>query len=296
MKYLVLGADGYIGAYIYEHLKQDGYDVLGTSRRDSSSNKYLYFDILKSNIKEFAETHNTKNGLAIFCIADSNIASCHDNYSAAYSINVIKTKELIGNLIQNGYSIIFFSSDNVFDGCKGNYSEHDARNPINWYGQMKVEMEDYITGSESGTIFRISKVVSSFYSNHNIFSEWEKQNQNNQCIRCIKGNVLSFTWMDDIYRLCLLAGSRKIKGLYNLCGDKPYSRKELADLFFRIRGDQSVEIVENDLNTFDLIDGRPLNVSMDNFKIVHATGFRFTSMQEMIEQYLLDSKMEKMED
>lgn len=292
MKYLVLGADSYIGAYIYRCLKQSGSDVIATSKRNTLSNdEYIFFDILKSDIRSFTDIYHTDDGLAIFCIANSNITNCCENYINAYQINVIKTKELISNLIRNGYTVLFFSSDNVFDGRKGNYKENDARNAINRYGQMKMMIEDYLLENGNGVVFRISKVISSIASDHNIFKEWELQSKKGQAIRCIRGNILSFVAMDDIFGLCMLIKEKELSGLYNVCGNKSYSRKELADIFIK-RGQLSVKIEECALEDFSLVDGRPLNISMDNLKIVRETGFQFTSVEKVIDEYFQNTSGE----
>ena len=36
------------------------------------------------------------------------------------------------------------SSVEVFDGSKGNYREGDHPNPINYYGELKYEVEEYL--------------------------------------------------------------------------------------------------------------------------------------------------------
>ena len=43
MQYLILGADGYIGSYLYKRLKEDGVDVLGTGHCSSKMDNLIYF-------------------------------------------------------------------------------------------------------------------------------------------------------------------------------------------------------------------------------------------------------------
>ena len=40
--------------------------------------------------------------------------------------------------------MIFMSSVEVFDGTKGSYTEFDDVNPLNFYGELKAQVEDYI--------------------------------------------------------------------------------------------------------------------------------------------------------
>ncbi len=292
MQYLILGANGYIGAFLYCRLKMDGKTVTGTGHIHNSSDEYLFFDILKDNIQNVIHKMDVrdKEKTAIVCIAQPNISLCYDNYNLSYEINVVKTKELIRCLREHEFHVIFFSTDNVFDGKEGAYTEESKTHAINKYGMMKAEMEQYLTESEPDVcIFRISKVVSTERLKQNILLEWE-----NQCregiVRCIKGNRLSFVAAEDIYQSCLIAAQRKLRGIYHIAGDQAYSRAELAELFFKKAGNISAQIQECSVQEFSFTDGRPLDISMNNMKFKRETDYQFTSMGTVIDEYLKNSR------
>lgn len=104
-------------------------------------------------------------------------------------------------------------------------------------------------------------------------------------IRCIRGNRMSFVCINDIYYACLLAAERRLTGLYNICGDKSYSRAELAKKFCDKMGDTGTKICEYDIEEFSFKDKRPLNLEMSNKKFKDATGYQFISIDEVIKQY-----------
>ena len=62
----------------------------------------------------------------------------------AYDFNVIKTINFIKKIKNRIHRLIFLSSVEVFDGQKGNYSEKDTKNPLNFYGRTKHEVENFI--------------------------------------------------------------------------------------------------------------------------------------------------------
>lgn len=286
MKYFVLGATGYIGSYLYHRLERDGYYVVGTSR-NTADDKLLFFDIKNGNINSFLRgTDKNEKKVAIVCIAVSNINRCHEDHDEAYDINVVKTKKLIHTLLENGFQVIYFSSDNVFDGVSGYYTEESQTNPINDYGSMKAQMERYLLQYEPEVcILRISKVVSMKKEKQNVFTEWLEQIENGY-IRCIKGSCLSFVCIEDIYQVCLIAAKKCLHGLYNIAGDKAYSRAELAEEFYRRMGVTDVDIREYDLQAFSFKDKRPLNVSMNNQKFKNETGYQFMKMETVIEKFV----------
>lgn len=286
MQYVIFGVSGFIGSYLYRRMKQDQKNVIGTYNKKKLYSECIEFDILKDDIPKAVCEIQDRDKMAIICTAKSNIGYCYENQSQAYYINVIKTKKLIHELAERGFQVIFFSTDNVFDGSQGNYTEKSKTNGINQYGKMKAEVEDYILENEPGAcIFRISKVVSTEIGSPNILSELEQQAQGG-CVWCIRGNRLSFVAMEDIYQACLIAGQKSLAGLYQVAGNKDYSRLEFAELFYHQAGIRSVNLAECCAHELHLKDERPLDISMSNMKFKTETGYSFTPMDIVIEEYL----------
>lgn len=290
MNYLVLGAGGYIGSYLYRRLREDGQNVWGTTRDENAGGRMIVYDILNGNIEKVIERTGRKDMTAIFCIAQPNISYCYEHYDEAYQINVVKAKELTGILCRNGFHVIFFSTDNVFDGREGNYTEESRTHGVNQYGRMKAEMEQYLLEHEpKACIFRISKVVSTEPVRQNILSEWDRLNDAGEA-RCIRGNRLSFVAMEDVYQACVISAQRKMYGLYNIVGDRDFSRAEFAKLFFKKAGKPSVSVTECDVEAFGFKDFRPLNISMSNQKFKRETGHHFRAMDGVVDDYIKNSR------
>lgn len=290
MQYVVLGAGGYIGSYLFERFKHDGFSVIGTSRREPCSDGVIVCDILKDGIDNLVSEMTDDDRTAIICIAECNINYCYENYSDAYRINVMQTKKLIHELSLKGFRVIFFSSDQVFDGRSGNYTEESERQPINKYGMMKSEMEAYLLANEmEACILRLPKVVSTLRKKQNILSEWEDSTEIGN-IRCIKGNRMSFVSIEDIYRACCLVAEKGLRGLYNIAGDRAYSRAELAHIFYDKLGVDKVEIIECNIEEFHFKEKRPLDLSMSNAKFKIQTGYIFESMESGIDRYITNLK------
>ena len=207
----------------------------------------------------------------------------------AYDINVRQTKKLIHQLSQEGIRSIFFSSDSVFDGESGNYTEESLTHALNQYGKMKAEMEQYLLMDEPNTcILRIPKVVNITKEKQNIFAEWTEKIKIGTN-RCIKGNKISFTYIKDIFHACLIAAEKPLYGLYNIAGDNSYTRAELAKIFYDKLG-AVVNIQECEIEEFAFKDVRPLDISMSNLKFKKETGYQFADMDSVIEMYINNIK------
>ena len=100
------------------------------------------------------EFQKDKPQLVIHCAAISTIAGAQANPALARRVNVEATK-LLAELAAE-VQFVFFSSDLVFDGCKGNYVETDAVNPIHVYGETKAAAEEIVLRNPHHTVVRTS--------------------------------------------------------------------------------------------------------------------------------------------
>ena len=99
----------------------------------------------------FAE-HNPQ--LIIHCAALSKSPECQANPALAWKLNVEVTAHLA--LLASEIPFIFFSSDLVFDGTRGNYTEADPVKPLSVYGETKAAAEKIILANPNHTVIRTS--------------------------------------------------------------------------------------------------------------------------------------------
>jgi len=151
MKILILGVDGMLGHVVKLYFQEKGHTVKGTSR--SSADDY-YFDVTK-NINEFESFVNDfKPDVVINCtgilnkVADENksLAVLLNSYLPHYVDEVCK---------KNGIKFIHVSTDCVFDGKSGEYTEDSFRDATSFYGQSKALGE---LNNESSLTLRTSIV------------------------------------------------------------------------------------------------------------------------------------------
>ena len=72
-------------------------------------------------------------------IADIDFAE--ENQSLTNAVNVQMTRDLANQCAASGCKFVFCSTDTVFDGEHAPYNEDDVAQPVNYYGQTKVEAE-----------------------------------------------------------------------------------------------------------------------------------------------------------
>ena len=90
--------------------------------------------------------------------AFTNVDACESEKERAFAVNSIGVRN-ITTLCREYYSkLIHFSTDYVFSGDKGLYSEDSIPNPINYYGFSKAVGDAYALSLQSSLIIRTSGV------------------------------------------------------------------------------------------------------------------------------------------
>jgi dTDP-4-dehydrorhamnose reductase len=84
---------------------------------------------------------------------------CEENKAKAYVTNVVGTHNVAKVCQIYDIKVIYISTDTVFDGEDGNYTEEDTPNPINYYSLTKLLGEASVKMLDSYLIIRTS-----FYS------------------------------------------------------------------------------------------------------------------------------------
>lgn len=287
MQYIIIGANGYVGSYLYRHMKKDGLNVIGTGHHCNEKKELIYFDVLRDSIFTITKLVKDRERTAILCVVQSDFNRCKTEFELSWQINVVSIKQMVEMLVQEHFHVIYFSSDNVFDGIKGNYTEQDQANAISQYGKMKEEMEQFLLREYPEVcIFRMPRVIGAEREKRNLLTDFENRLADGE-VRCIKDNKMSVLSKNDVYHACLLSARHRMHGLYNLSNGEMYSRKELAEIFFKSMGADKIDIVEWELEKFGFEDTRPLNTSLNNTKFKVKTGYEFMTYQVMVEQYLM---------
>ena len=110
----------------------------------------------------------------------TNVDFCEQNKSKSHEVNVDGIKNII-SCSKKSTKIIHISTDYVFDGAKGQYSEEDATNPINEYGRTKLEGEQFLAKNSNDSLIIRTNVLYDYASNSNAsFLNWIVNSLNNE--------------------------------------------------------------------------------------------------------------------
>lgn len=139
MKILVLGKNGMLGHIVYQYLKEQGYEVIGTTKEEYDANK----DDIKLIIEE------AKPDVVVNCIGILN-KKCDEDKQLAIKINSYLPHYI--NQLSKEYNFYFIhiSTDCVFEGTIGEYDEASIPDATSFYGKTKALGE--ITNNRNVTL------------------------------------------------------------------------------------------------------------------------------------------------
>ena len=136
---LIVGASSLFGSAVYRIFVQGYKSVKGTGFSKASS---FGFDKLDVTCEKEIEAYFTKHphfDIVIYIAGEANADIAEKERNKARTLNV-DAVSMIARHIKN-CKFVYISSEYVFDGSTGPYSSDSKANPINYYGQTKLEGE-----------------------------------------------------------------------------------------------------------------------------------------------------------
>lgn len=285
--YLIIGAYSFIGRHLFYYCKENDIDVLGTYYTHGYDAEWVRFDLCTDNLSGICQEYLDKAPkVIIVCGANTSIDGCKNNEAESNRLNVAGTKRILKQAWEMGVKCVFLSSEAVFDGCTGMYTEEDSPNPVTLYGRQKLQIEQYMCCElEDFLIFRISRAVGTCYGEKDIFDEFYRKIINNEDVTCLKNQKFCLTAVDDIVQGIVKALRQDIKGLYHLSSANYISRFELANLYAeKIFGGYG-KIREKEFHDMPFYDNRHVYGGLKGNKLADLLEIHYMDIVEIMDRY-----------
>lgn len=142
-KILITGASGFLGYHLLRSAYAKGLEVYGLY--NSGVISFEHSTNLQLDLRNYIDMGNVIDDIepdvVIHAAALTDTNLCQSNKEHSYELNVEVTRNLAGICCDYQVPFVFTSTDLVFDGTKGNYTEDDAPNPLMVYGEHKLLAE-----------------------------------------------------------------------------------------------------------------------------------------------------------
>jgi dTDP-4-dehydrorhamnose reductase len=149
VKVLLTGSSGLLGGYLLPALLAHDVTVVPVTHTARAPAGGVACDLTDASAtSELLE--EVAPDVIIHAAALTDVDRCEDDPDLADRVNHIST----GLLASSNARLVFISTDSVFDGARGAYSEQDTPAPLNEYARSKLRAEERALAAPRGVCIR----------------------------------------------------------------------------------------------------------------------------------------------
>jgi len=235
---LITGSNGLLGQKLVQQLHANpSCNLIATSKganRISSIAGFVYeqLDITDADqVKNIFTKHQPD--ILINTAAMTNVDDCEGDKKGCWEMNVNAVEYLLAESEKYDTHLIHLSTDFVFNGENGPYSESDTPDPLSYYGESKFASEKVLQNSEYKN-WAIARTIIVYglveqMSRSNIVLWAKGALEKGDPINVVDDQYRSPTLAADLAKGCILIADKQAKGIYHLSGKDVMSILELVN-------------------------------------------------------------------
>jgi dTDP-4-dehydrorhamnose reductase len=313
MKYkiLIIGSSGMLGADLSQELYHD-HKVFGADliRRSSFAVSGFYkLDITKKQ-NVLSVIKNLNPDVVVHTAAWTDVDGCELDPKKAYSINSEGTKNVAHACKAIGATLIYISTDFVFDGKRKNpYKEADKTKPLSIYADSKLKGEAVIKRTlKKYFILRTSWLYGK--NGKNFVDTIVEKAAKEKLLKVVDDQVGSPTYTKDLakairilisviassssraslripysHKIAGRAGFNLPYGTYHVSNSGSVSWYDYAKEILRLAKSET-KVLPISSKELDRPAKRPKMSVLDNSKFVKLTGYKIRNWQEALKEYV----------
>ena len=288
---LITGISGLLGSNLAFCLK-DSYDILGVYHRhkvDIDGVHVCPVDLTTGNglcklITEF------KPEIVIHCAAQADVDVCEEYPQEAERINVVGTQNLIKALSDPDAKLIYISTDLVYDGVKGNFSEKDPVHPLNCYAITKCKAEGEALKRKGALVLRTNffgwNVQGKYSIGEWVINELTRKREIQGFTDCIFSSIYTL----EMAKVLDLVIKKNLSGVYNCASSTSMSKYDFISTI-AARLDLETNLINPVLiDDFGFKARRSKNLNLDTSKLARGLSVDIPPIDYSIERFVEDFK------
>jgi len=286
LRVLVTGSTGLVGHRIIDLALDWGHEVYSTYRNE----KYPRGKQAKLDLRNFGKIQEVVKDIEpeaiINTAAFTDVEGCEKYPEKAYEVNAEAPKMLARASEDISAHLIHVSTDYVFDGEKGSYSEDDLTNPQGIYGKSKLEGEKNVRENCSlWTIARTSVLYGWGFKDKLNFATWLiKELSDKNEVQIVENQYNSPTLNTNLAEVLIEAAGKEIEGLYHVACSSRISRYEFSMKLAKIFHLNQELIKKTTMNEMDWNAPRPKDSSLDVSKSENTFDKKLLNCEESLQK------------
>lgn len=161
--------------------------------------------------------------------AMTNVDKCESDRQTAWDMNVTLVENLARLTRTIDAKLVQISTDYVFDGTKGPYSETSVPNPISYYGKSKLAGENVCMAGNTNAVIVRTNIIYGPPRERPDFVRWVLDALESRTpIRVVDDQIGNPTYVDDLAEVIMRLALSKRTGMYHVGGADFVSRYDFA--------------------------------------------------------------------
>ncbi len=227
---------GHAGGYAGSYAEHTVVGVVNSHPLFTRAFEVVQADLLATGVLE-SLVEKTQPDWIFNCAALAILDECEANPELAEKLNVDLPRKLAKIVARGGARLVHVSTDSVFDGQRGGYSEQDDPNPLNVYARTKLAGEQAVAEEDPQAIIaRVNLFGWSLFGKRSL-AEWFFNNLD-------QGKpMLGFTdvffcpvLVNDLAQVLIRMAQASLSGLYHAVSPKCTSKYDFGVALARIFG------------------------------------------------------------
>lgn len=260
MKILIIGASGLVGSNCLQHFTGQGWEVAGTYFSFAQPGLH-YYNTLNPQDPDNFDIAAFAPDVLVHCGALTHVDYCEQHPDESFTQTVQSTLNLVRVANDVNARLVYLSTDYVFDGAQGPYSEADDVHPLSVYGRHKLEAEEAVlTQNRQPLVLRVTNIYGDEARGKNFVARIVQQCQEGKklTLKLPFDQYASPTNAKDIARAMFLLLRDGKKGVYHIGGTDYMNRVELAMRVLQYFPDAVYDLIPVDTATLQQPAARPL--------------------------------------
>jgi dTDP-4-dehydrorhamnose reductase len=233
---LVTGSNGLLGQKLTEQIRNNPlWTCIATAKgpnRNPVQDGYTYAELDITNEASVAQVLTQyQPEVVIHTAAMTNVDACESDPEGCELLNVEAVRFLVRQCEKQHIHFVHVSTDFIFDGNEGPYTEDAVPNPLSRYGHSKLDAE--IIVQQATCPWAIVRTVLVYgvvadMSRSNIVLWAKGALEKGQPLKVVNDQWRTPTLAEDLAQGCLLIAEQKVTGIFNISGAEGMGIHELV--------------------------------------------------------------------
>ena len=284
---MVAGASGLLGLSLAMQ-QAELYDVSGVVNHTAL--KGTPFKVIQADLAQPGEAarlvDELRPDLGVNCAALAIVDRCEDDPDLAQRINADMPEELAVVCARAGIPLVHISTDALYDGKKGEYSEDDEPNPVNHYARSKLVGDlAVLAANPQALVARTNFFGWSLHGQRSLAEHFYSYMSQGRPVKGFTDVFFCPMLVNDLVDILMMMVEKELSGLYHVFSPRGLSKYDFAVLLARQFGFDESLISPIKVADFGLAAARSPLLTMNSSKAARDLGRKLPDFESGMRRF-----------